>query len=274
MDQKKKKYHFIAIGSSATNHLAAALKRLGHTITSSDEASGWNPEAMDKSVDGVIIGEQTNRSNPELIKAQQLGLKVYTVPEFIYEFARNKQRLVIVGTTGRAEIASMIVYVLNKMNRPVDYVLSDERADPIHLSDAPLIVIDGSESPSSAVYHSPQFIRYKHHLGVMAEVEYDPEGILSENDFIRQFDLFADGTPKGGILIYWEQDKIASVISNKERGDMLYVPYKEHAKDKLPATFASKKSLLRVSAAFEALKKVGVTSEQFYKVIASYDGVH
>ena len=271
MDQKKK-FHFIAIGSSATNHLATALKQLGHTITTSDEATGWNPDTMDKSLDGVIIGEQTNRSNPELLKAQQLGLKTYTVPEFIYEFAKNKQRLVVVGTSGRSEIASMIIHVLKSMNREVDYVLSDERANSIRLSDAPLIVIDGSASRASAVYHTPQFIRYKHHVGVMAEVEYDPKGSLSENDFFRQFDLFADGTPKGGILIYWELDKIASVISNKERADVLYVPYKAHAKEKLPVAFADKKSLLNVSAAFEALKKIGVTTEQFYKAIASYEG--
>lgn len=271
MDQQKK-YHFIAIGSSSTNHLAAALKQLGHTISSSVEASGWHPEQIDKSLDGVIIGEQTNRSNPELIKAQQLGLKVYTVPEFIYEFARNKQRLVVVGTNGRTEIVLMIVQVLKSLNREVDYVLSDERHDAIHLSDAPLIVIDGSAARSSAVYHTPQFIHYKHHVGVMAEVEYDPKGSMSENDFIRQFDLFADGTPKGGILIYWEQDKIASVISNKERADVLYIPYKAY-KEKAPASLSDKKSLLNLSAAFEALKKVGVTPDQFYKGIASYNEV-
>ena len=261
---QKKKYHFISTGNDATEQLATALKKLGHTITTSGEP--------DRSSDGVIIGVQVNRSNSELQKAQQLGLKIYTVPEFIYEFAKNKQRLVVVGTDGRTEIALIILHVLKTLNRSVDYVLSDERANSISLSDAPLIIIDGSASRSSAVYHTPQFIHYKHHVGVMAEVLYDPKGAMSENDFIRQFDLFADGTPKGGILIYWEQDKIASVISNKERADVLYIPYKAHPKDKLPPSFADKKSLLNASAAFEALKKIGVTTEQFYKGIASYDG--
>jgi len=262
---KKKKYHFITTDNGgATDHLAAALKKLGHTVTTSIE--------LDKSYDGVIIGMHVNRSNAELQKAQQLGLKIYTVPEFIYEFAKDKQRLVVVGTSGRAEIALMIIHVLKSLKREVDYVLSDDRANSISLSDAPLIVIDGSAERASAVYHTPQFIHYKHHLGVMSEVEYDPKGGQSENDFIRQYDLFADGTPKGGILIYWEQDKIASVISNKERPDVLYVPYKAHAKDKLPAAFADKKSLLSASAALEALKRVGVLPEQFYQAIASYQG--
>jgi UDP-N-acetylmuramate: L-alanyl-gamma-D-glutamyl-meso-diaminopimelate ligase len=250
--EQRRKFHFIAIGDSATNHLAAALRQLGHTVTTSEDA-------LDKSIDGVIIGEQTVRSNAELLKAQHLGLKIYTIPEFIYEFAKNKQRLVVVGTSGRTEIVAIIVHVLKSLGRPVDFVLSDERPNSISLSDAPLIVIDGSASRASAVYHTPQFIRYKHHIGVMAEVEYDPNGNLSENDFIRQFDLFADGTPKGGILIYWEQDKIASVISNKERADVLYVPYKSNPKATLP-----------VAAALEALKKVGVTQEQFNTAMASY----
>lgn len=267
VDQKKK-FHFISIGSNATKHLAAALKHLGHSITTSDAGN-----AIDNSVDGVIIGEQTVRSNSELLKAQQLGLKIYTVPEFIYEFAKNKQRIVVVGTNGRAEIVSIIIHILKSLNREVDYVLSDERANSISLSEAPIIVIDGSASRASAVYHTPQFIRFKHHIGVMAEVEYDTKGGLSENDFIRQFDLFADGTPKGGILIYGEQDKIASVISNKERADVLYIPYKAHSKDKLPSSFFSdKKQLLNASAAFETLKKVGVTSEQFYSGISTYNG--
>jgi UDP-N-acetylmuramate: L-alanyl-gamma-D-glutamyl-meso-diaminopimelate ligase len=304
VDQKK--FHFIAIGSSATYHLAEALRELGHLVTTSDEqiapdihaklselnllptASGWHPEKMDKSLDAVIIGIQTNRNNPELLKAQQLGLKIYTGPEFIYEFARNKQRLVVVGTSGRTEIASIIVHVLRSINRKVDFVFNDDRNGSIRLSnDAPLIVIVGSARRSSAVYHTPQFIKYKHHIGVLAEVEYDPTGTLSENDFIRQFDLFADGTPKGGILIYWELDKIASVISNKERADVLYVPYKthptaseggkdhlvNHLKERVGVPFSDKKSFLHASAALEALKKIGVMPEQFYKAIATYNGV-
>lgn len=250
---KIKRYHFILTGNDTTERIASALRKLGHTVTTSGEP--------DKSCDGVIIGVQVNRSNTELQKAQQLGLKIYTVPEFIYEFAKNKQRVVVVGTGGRARIASMIVHVLKSMGREVDHVLSDDTANSVSLSDAPVIVIDGSANRSSAVYHTPQFIHYKHHIGIMAEVEYDPHGSLSENDFIRQFDLFADGTPKGGILIYWEQDKIASVISNKERADVLYIPYKANPKDKLPA-----------AAALEALKKMGVTTEQFNKEIASFGG--
>ena len=301
MDQRKK-LHFIAIGSSETYHLAAALQENGHHVTTSDdqltgdikskldprkltpEKAGWNADKIDRSYDAVIIGTQTNKNNPELLKAQQLGLKIYTGPEYIYEVARNKHRIVVVGSVGRANIASIIIHVLKYHQRSFDFVLSDTVARPIQLSDAPLIIIDGSESRSSAVYHTPQFIKYKHHIGIFAEVRMEAGNTLSENDFIRQFDLFADATPKAGVLIYWEQDKIASVICNKERPDVLYVPYKAHPgaseggkdylttqrKERIPVAIAGKQGLVQVSAALEALKKIGITQEQFYKAIPTY----
>lgn len=300
---QQKKFHFIGIGSSATYHLASALRGLGHVVTTSDEhlsndvraslsqlnllpaATGWAPEKLDNSIDAVIIGTQTNKSNPELLKAQQLGLKVYTGPEYIYEFARNKQRLVVVGSNGRSIIAAIIVHVLKFHGRKFDYILSDRVADPIFLSDAPLIIIDGSESRSSAVYHTPQFIRYRHHIGVMAELKWDSSGPLSEHDYIRQFDLFADATPKAGVLIYWELDKVASVICNKERADVLYVPYRTHAsatekgidylvnqrKERIPLKLSGKQNILYISAALEALKKIGITLDQFYKAMPSFE---
>jgi UDP-N-acetylmuramate: L-alanyl-gamma-D-glutamyl-meso-diaminopimelate ligase len=301
VDQRKK-LHFIAIGSSETYHLAAALQERGHVITTSDdqltsdikarleprklspEKAGWHPDKIDKSYDAVIIGTQTNKSNPELLKAQQLGLKIYTGPEYLYEVARNKHRIVVVGSVGRALIAAVIVHVLRFHKRSFDFALSDRTEKPIQLSDAPLIVIDGSESRSSAVYHTPQFIKYKHHIGIFAEVRKESGNTLSENDFIRQFDLFADATPKAGILIYWEQDKIASVICNKERPDVLYVPYKthpgaseggkdyliNHRKERVPVAVTGKQAFVQLSAALEALKKVGITQEQFYKAIPSF----
>lgn len=298
MDQQKK-LHFIAIGSSETYHLAAALQERGHVITTSDdqlaadikskldpiklspEKPGWNPDKIDRSYDAVIIGTQTNKSNPELLKAQHLGLKIYTGPEYIYETARNKHRVVVVGSVGRANIAAIIIHVLRYHKRSFDFVLSDGVAKPIQLTDAPLIIIDGSESRSSAVYHTPQFIKYRHHIGIFAEVRMADGTTLSENDFIRQFDLFADATPKAGMLIYWELDKIASVICNKERPDVLCVPYDAHPgaseggkdylinpkKERIPVGVSGKQAFVQMSAALEALKKLGITQEQFYKAI-------
>jgi UDP-N-acetylmuramate: L-alanyl-gamma-D-glutamyl-meso-diaminopimelate ligase len=151
-----------------------------------------------------------------------------------------------------------------------------------------VIVIDGSESPSTSLYHTPQFIKYKHHIGILTEIAWnEATSSLNENDFIRQYDLFADTTPKAGILVYNESDKIADVISNKERADVLNVPFKAHAgiteggkdyliganKERIPVNLTGKQNLIYISAALETLKKMGITPEQFYAAIHSFKGV-
>jgi UDP-N-acetylmuramate: L-alanyl-gamma-D-glutamyl-meso-diaminopimelate ligase len=306
--EQKKKFHFIGIGGSLMHKIAIALKELGHQISGSDDeivdpsrskllnsnllpsSPGWHSDRIDKTVDVVIFGRHTLKDNPELLKAQQLGLKVYTCPEYIYEFALNKQRIVVVGSHGRNMVASMLVHVLNYHNRQSDYVISSSSGKEftVKLSKAPVIVIDGSESPSTTLYHTPQFIKYKQHIGILTEIAWNPEtSNLNENDFIRQYDLFADTTPKGGILIYNESDKIAAVICNKERPDVLYIPYKAHSsaseggkdfligsnKERVPTQLGGKQNFLYYSAACEALKKIGITSEQFYKAIPSFKGI-
>jgi len=303
--EPKKKFHFIGIGGSLMHNVAIALQQLGHIISGSDdeivdpsrsklltsnllpEKAGWFPERIDKSIDIVIFGRHTMKDNPELVKAQQLGLKVYTVPEYIYEFALNKQRVVVVGSDGRNVVASMIVHVLKALHRPVDYLISHGNDYLMRLSDAPVIVIDGSESPSTTLYHTPQFIKYKQHIGVFTDIAWNPETTnFNENDFIRQYDLFADTTPKGGMLIFNESDKLASVICNKERPDVQYFPYKAHAstsetgkdylvnshKERVPVHLSGKQNFLYYNATFEALKKIGVTPEQFYQTISSFKG--
>jgi UDP-N-acetylmuramate: L-alanyl-gamma-D-glutamyl-meso-diaminopimelate ligase len=306
--EQKKRIHFIGIGGSLLHNVAIALQQLGHPITGSDDEimepsrskllknnllpqkPGWFPEQIDKSIDAVIFGRQTQKDNPELVKAQQVGIKIYTCPEYIHEFAQDKQRIVVVGSQGRDMVASIMIHVLQFYKRPVDYIIPTESKRDYHvkLSKAPVIIIDGSESPSTTLYHTPQFIKYKQHIGVINDIEWNSENTsLNENDFIRQYDLFADATPKGGILIYHESDKIAGVICNKERSDVQYISYKIHpgsadggkdyllynGKERAEIKVNGKTNFIRVSAALEALKKIGITQEQFYKAVSSFEGI-
>jgi len=303
--ENNKKIHFIGIGGSLMHNVAIALHHLGFTVTGSDDDvkdpsrskllknnllpqhTGFDADRIQAGLDYVIFGRLTQKDNPELLKAQQLGLKVFTCPEFIHEFALHKQRLVVVGSHGRDVVAHMIMHVLRSLGRKTDCLIARAATSDyeVELSNAPVIVIDGSESPSTPLYHTPQFIKYKHHIGVLTDITWNEEtSALNENDFIRQYDLFADATPKGGMLIYHESDKIAAVICNKERPDVLYIPYKAHpsahdggkdyligaGKERVAVNFSGKQNFTFCSAAFEALKKIGVTSDQFYKAIASY----
>jgi UDP-N-acetylmuramate: L-alanyl-gamma-D-glutamyl-meso-diaminopimelate ligase len=306
---KKQKIHFIAIGGSVMHNLAIALKEAGHQITGSDDEifepsksaltkhgllpvkEGWFPEKLNKETDIVMLGMHASKDNPELVRAQELGLKIYSFPEYIYEHAKDKQRIVIAGSHGKTTITAIIIHVLTHCKRKFDYVIGARVRgieNTVRLSAAaPIIVIEGDEYLASALDPTPKFIRYQHHVGLISGIAWDHFNVFpTDEEYVKQFDLFADQTPKGGILVYCEQDPMALMIGKKERSDVTEVAYKSHAhtsdnnghfyltdgKEKHPIKIFGSHNYQNISGAKEVLKKVGITNEQFYAAMASFEG--
>lgn len=305
---QKQKVHFIAIGGSVMHNLAVSLKLAGHTVSGSDDEirepsrstlikygllpdyEGWNPDAVTPDLDVVVLGMHARQDNPELVKAQALGLRILSFPEYIYEHARNKQRIVISGSHGKTTITAMVMHVLNYFNRKFDYVIGARVkgvAHTVKLSDAPVIVIEGDEYLSSALDPTPKFLRYQHHIGLISGIAWDHINVFSEEEeYLKQFDCFADETPKGGTLIYCEQDSLALIIGKKDRADVQALSYKAHpytvdragrfflveGKEKHPVLVFGTHNFQNISGAKEVLKKLGITSEMFYEAIQSFEG--
>lgn len=306
--QNKQTIHFIAIGGSVMHNLAIALKQAGHVVTGSDDeivepsrsvlvkhgllpsSEGWDPNKITKDIDTVILGMHASASNPELLKAQQLGIKILSFPDFIFEHAKDKQRIVIAGSHGKTTITAIIIHVLNYFKRDFDYVIGARVPgieNTVRLSNAPIIVIEGDEYLSSALDPTPKFLRYQHHVGLISGISWDHANVFpSEEEYVKQFDLFADQTPKGGILVYCEQDPMALMIGKKERGDVPEIPYKSHAhtsdnngqffltngKERFPIKIFGSHNFQNLSGAKEVLKKIGITPEQFFQAISSFEG--
>jgi UDP-N-acetylmuramate: L-alanyl-gamma-D-glutamyl-meso-diaminopimelate ligase len=308
MQKKNLKIHFIAIGGSVMHNLAIALKAAGHDVSGADDEifdpsrsalekhgllpkkDGWFPEKLDKSVDIVMLGMHASKDNPELVKAQQLGLKILSFPEYIYEHSKDKQRVVIAGSHGKTTITAIIIHVLTYFNRKFDYVIGARVRgieNTVKLSGAPIIVIEGDEYLASALDPTPKFLKYQHHIGLISGIAWDHANVFpEEEEYVRQFDLFADQTPKGGILIYCEQDSMTLMIGKKERFDVTEIPYKSHphtsdnnghffltdGKNKYPIRIFGSHNYQNVSGAREVLKRIGITNEQFFEAISSFQG--
>ena len=308
-DNLQKRIHFIAIGGSVMHNLAIALHQTGYSISGSDdeifepsrtelarhgllpEHEGWYPEKIDTSIDIVLLGMHASSDNPELKKAQQLGLKIMSFPEFIYQQSKDKQRIVIAGSHGKTTITAIIIHVLNYFSRKFDYVVGakvNNLVNTVKLSDAPVIIIEGDEYLSSALDPTPKFLRYQHHIGLISGIAWDHANVFrTEEDYVVQFDRFADQTPKGGILIYCEQDALAMIIGKKERPDVQSISYKSHPhtehgarfyllsgkeKEKIPVKIFGSHNMQNISGAREILKKIGITAEQFAEAITSFEG--
>ena len=290
------------------HNLAIALKLQGHTVTGSDdeifepsrstlagfellpERMGWYPEKLDASIDFVILGMHARKDNPELLKAQELNLRVLSFPEYIYEQAKDKQRIVIAGSHGKTTITAIIIHVLNYHKRKFDYVIGAKVNGIDHtvkLSDAPIIIIEGDEYLSSALDPTPKFLRFQHHVGLISGIAWDHANVFpTEDEYVKQFDRFADQTPKGGILFYNEQDSMALMIGKKERSDVQEISFKSHAhasdnqgnvfltngKERYPIRIFGSHNLSNISAAKEVLKKIGIGPDRFFAAISSFEG--
>lgn len=304
----RQRVHFIAVGGSAMHNLALALHQKNFVVTGSDDEIyepsksrlqkcgilpqeiGWFPEKLDSSIDAVILGMHARPDNPELQRAKELGLPVYSYPEYIYQQSIDKQRIVIAGSHGKTTITSMILHVLKYFNRKFDYLVGAqiEGFDTmVKLSeDAPIIVIEGDEYLSSPIDRRPKFLHYKHHIGLVSGIAWDHINVYPTfEDYVRQFDLFADSTPKGGILVFDENDDLVAVICRKEREDVLSLEYSTH-KHKIEdgqtylvtehgdvaVQVFGEHNMRNLNGARTVCSKIGISDKQFYEAIATFRG--
>lgn len=307
MSQVLKKVHFIAIGGSVMSNLAVALLKNGIDVSGSDDEiydpahallaahdllpnkQGWNADNIKGDIDAIILGMHAKSDNPELIKAQELGIPVYSYPEFITMHAENKQRIVICGSHGKTTITSMIVHVLRFLGREVDYMVGakiEGIEETIHLSEAPVMVVEGDEYLSSPIDRAPKFLKYNHHIALISGIAWDHINVYPTIDsYVEQFEILADSTPKAGSLIFFDQDHMTSVICNKEREDVKILPYNEHPYNvregrfylkapsgQVPVHVFGKHNMQNIAGAKMVLSRIGVTEDSFYEAIREFKG--
>jgi len=307
MQDNISRVHFIAIGGSVMHDLALHLHEKGLIVSGSDdeiydpaksslasqgllpEAFGWFPEKITEDIDAIILGMHARPDNPELKRAQELGLKIYSYPDYIYEQSRDKQRIVIAGSHGKTTITSMILHVLQQLGREFDYVIGARTTTVdglVRLGDAPIIVIEGDEYLTSPVDPSPKFLKYQHHIGLISGIAWDHYNVFPTlDDYVKQFELFADASPKAGNLIYCEEDDLATVIGRKERPDVNRIEYRAHPhvvrngqtflkteEGEIPVLLFGYHNMQNLSGALEVCKRIGVLKKDFYEAVASFGG--
>src|SRR3569833_137000 len=240
--------HFIAIGGSAMHNLAIALHKRGHVVSGSDdvmfepsvsrlakhgllpEQMGWYPEKITPEIDEIILGMHARLDNPELLKAQELGIRIYSYPEYIYEYSKNKLRVVIGGSHGKTTITSMILHALKSANMDFDYLVGAQLEGfdtMVKLSDeAKVIVIEWDEYLSSPIDRRPKFHLYKANIGVISGIAWDHINVFPTFDnYIDQFRIFIDTIQPGGKLIYSKTDEVLNKVVEEDTSATDKIPY-------------------------------------------------
>ena len=304
------KIHFISIGGSAMHNLALALLEKGDTITGSDDAifepsksrldakgllpkeMGWFPDKINKDIDIVILGMHAKTDNPELIKAQELGLKIFSYPEYLYEHSKNKTRVVIGGSHGKTTITSMILHVLKYHDIEVDYMVGaqlDGFERMVHLTEEnEFMIIEGDEYLSSPIDRRPKFHLYKANISLLSGIAWDHINVFPTFDnYVEQFEIFVDTMVNGGIMVYNEEDKIVKRVVEEATKAIKKFPYKtpiysiENGSTLLnttegivPLEIFGQHNLQNLEGARNICMHIGIGDEEFYEAISSFKGAN
>jgi UDP-N-acetylmuramate: L-alanyl-gamma-D-glutamyl-meso-diaminopimelate ligase len=302
--------HIIGIGNPSMGDLAIAIHKKNNSIVSGSDTQfseatvlrlknynllpdkpGWFPENIDKRMNAVITGIDVTPDNPELIKAEDLGLKIYSYPEYIYTQTRSKTRIVVSGSYGKSTIVAMILHVLKKQRIDADYLIEapfkgfEQRVKLTY--DARVAVFEGNESLTSPIDQQPKFHWYKPHIAVITGIAWNQANLFPTPEiYAEQFSKFIELIEIQGRLIYFDGDKYLTELTKKLRRDIVAFNYNlpdyqiidgivhiKSRKQLFPVKIFGEHNLQNLNAARLSCRQVGVTDEQFYSSLADFEGL-
>lgn len=301
--------HFIAIGGAAMHNLAIAIsKKNNFQVTGSDdeifepsysrlkehgllpEKMGWFPDRIQKGLNAVILGMHATEDNPELIRARELGLKIYSFPEYLYQQTRSKTRIVVGGSHGKTTTTAMILFVLKQLKIDADYMVGAQIEgfdNMVRLSyESRIAVFEGDEYLTSPIDRRPKFHLYKPHIAVLTGIAWDHINVFPTfENYVEQFSKFVDLMEVQGRLIYFDGDENLNEIAAHLRRDIVPFAYntpKHEVRNgvtylitkygDVPLKIFGEHNLQNMDAARLACRQIGVTDEQFYSVISEFPG--
>ena len=300
--------HFIAIGGSAMHNLAIALSRKGINVTGSDdeifepsrtrlenqgilpESIGWNSSLISDKVNAVILGMHAREDNPELLKAKELNLPIFSYPEYLYEQSKNKIRAVIGGSHGKTTITSMILHVVNELKLNVDYMVGAQLEGydcMVRLTeDAPIMLLEGDEYLSSPIDRRPKFHLYKPNIAILSGIAWDHINVFPTfENYVEQFDVFCQQIESNGTLIYNTEDlevkklgeKYSSLIKtieyNTPKYDVIESGTRLYFEDKsYDLQIFGGHNLQNLMGAMRVGEAIGINPHVFFEAVTSFKG--
>lgn len=304
-----KKVHLIAIGGSAMHNMALSLHEKGFKVSGSDDEInepsksrlakagllpkeiGWFPEKITSDIDAVILGMHAREDNPELIRAKELGLKIYSYPEYIYEATKDKIRIVIGGSHGKTSITAMILHVMNFCDIETDFMVGAQLEGFNTMTrltnSSKYAVIEGDEYLASPIDRRPKFHLYKPNIAILSGIAWDHINVFPTFEiYVEQFSKFIELIEPNGSLIYCAEDKVLEETCKKSKNNRIQkIPYGIPKHEivngityllsdvkKVPLQIFGNHNLMNLNGARLVCNQIGIDDEKFYEAIQSFKG--
>lgn len=302
------KVHFIAIGGAAMHNLAIALHNKGYEITGSDDtifdpsksrleaigllpdSFGWFPEKIHQDIDAIVLGMHAKADNPELLRAQELNLTIYSYPEFLYEQSKHKTRVVIGGSHGKTTITSMILHVMHYYDKDVDYMVGAQLEGfdvMVKLTEEnDFMVLEGDEYLSSPIDRRSKFHLYKPNIALLSGIAWDHINVFPTfENYVEQFEIFIDSIVKGGSITYNVEDDVVKSVVEASENTIRKFPYAtpeyqvengmtllETPEGPMPIEVFGAHNLNNLAGAKWICQQMGIDEDDFYEAISSFKG--
>nr|WP_297785073.1 Mur ligase domain-containing protein [uncultured Allomuricauda sp.] len=293
--------HFIGLGEINMFNLAIALHKKGETVTGSDEKfdesleqimqeqglesnkAGWFLDKINEQLDMVVVGATVKKDNPELLKAQELGLQLVSHPELLFELCKFKTRVVIAGSQNRTRVTTMVLHVLNYNEVEVDYALS--LPNGIHLTEGnDFVVIEGGDGSSSIVDASPQFHKYHPNIALLSDFEFKEGGFYTNFEiYAEQYGIFVNSIVKGGSITYNEENAEVKKRVESSENPIRKFPYTtpeyqeydgqiflDTPDGEMPLEMVETNDLRNMAGAKWICQQMGVDEVEFYEAMATF----
>ncbi|HHB78718.1 MAG TPA: peptidoglycan synthetase [Saprospiraceae bacterium] len=300
--------HLIAIGGAVMHNLAIALAENGHLVTGSDDEiynpsrdrlaakgllpkkMGWFLDNISPKLDLVILGKHARDDNPEMLKAKELGLKVLSFPEFIYEHSKDKTRVVVTGSHGKTSTTAMIMHVLKDAGMAFDYLVGsklDGFETMVGLSDAPIMVIEGDEYPASPLDLRPKMLFYKPNIAVTTGIAWDHINVFPTfENYVLQFEKLLKVMAPRATWIWYQNDRVLRKLAQKAPKNIRQIPYRGFKNygtggdtiihnghgEPIRLSIFGKHNLENLKSAYHAVRALGISDRVFFESIGRFKG--
>lgn len=198
-------YYFIGIKGSGMSSLAQIMHDLGYKVTGSDKPDHFfteaglikkgipfhefNPDMITK--DMIIVqGNAFNDEHPEVKKAHELGLKIFTYQEMIAEITNDTKLVAVCGCHGKTTTTTMLKTVLEPFG--VNYLIGDGTGYAKKVNE--YFALEACE-------YKRHFLAYNPYYTIVTNIELDHTDYYKDlDDVMDAFNEFVSKTRKSVIM--------------------------------------------------------------------------
>lgn len=290
------------------HNLAIALNRNGYQVSGSDDeifepsksrlehegilpkTIGWDASRIHEGLEAIILGMHARSDNPELLRAKELGLRIYSYPEYLYEQSKSKKRVVIGGSHGKTTITSMLLHAVNKRGINVDYMVGAQLEGydcMVKISDdAQVMILEGDEYLSSPIDRRPKFHLYHPDVAIVSGIAWDHINVFPTfENYVQQFADFCDLIQPNGVLIYNLEDPEVKGLGEKSSERITTIAYQTPTfrvcetgtmlafeGDEFPLQIFGAHNLQNLMGAMELANQIGIANVDFLQAMSDFTG--